>query len=774
MKRILKGALILILLLLLLPVLAVAGLVVKYQSIAGKKAGTLVTSAVPAPTLEEVDLFIGTGGWPWMGAHNSIAAQTPFGMVRLGPDTQSFVFSQRNFNRSGYYYGDGKIIGFSHTRLVGADAREGGVFRVFPTTGARAAKMRGKDRYTPFSHRDERAFPGYYAVRLPREDVLAEFTASPRAGFHRYTFDNTDTAHILLDVSSVLDGRAKDGFVQINPGRREVWGSNTIRGSFSGRYDGLTVHFAARFSQPFQGFGVWQGTQYTGGRAEMSGDDIGADFAFTPIPGQPIELRIALSYVSIENARANLEAEAGGRTFDAALDAAQAAWAKQLGAIHVTGGTQAQRRIFHTALYRAFQMPTTFTDVNGQYRGFDKEVHQTEGFTYYTDFSLWDTFRTVHPLYNLIAREQHRDMMVSLVEMAKAGGCLPRWPSGCGYTNCMFGTPADCAVSEAWLKGIRNFDIDTAYAKMRQTALEGKPAGTRFAGREGLEHHLRYGYLPYDLTSDSVAATLEYAWCDAALAGLAGALGKTEDAATFAEHAKWYRNLWNPVTNYFEPKDSQGNFSATIKHTRLTYIDPEHKYTEGFVEGSAEQWRYAVPHDPAGLAALFPSTGAFIAALENYLENATPGVGHWNPGGYYWHGNEPYIHAAYLFAAAGRPDLTQKWVRWIMEHKYADTYYGLDGNDDGGTLSSWYVFSALGFYPIAGTTRYYLGSPIFDHARIQIGPHTLTVIAENNAPENCYVQSVTLNGAPLANPWFEHDQIAEGGELKFVMTPTPR
>jgi predicted alpha-1,2-mannosidase len=366
-----------------------------------------------------------------------------------------------------------------------------------------------------------------------------------------------------------------------------------------------------------------------------------------------------------------------------------------LNAIRVSGGTPAQRRIFYTALYRTMQMPTIFTDVNGEFRGFDKQVHKAEGYTYYTDFSLWDTFRTVQPLYYLIARKEARDMTVSLVEMAKEGGCLPRWPAGCGYTNCMFGTPADVAVSEAYLKGITDFDAQKAYACMRETGLTGKPAGTKFAGREHLEDYLQYHYCPDDKMSDSVAATLEYGWCDTAISNFARALGKEDDAVLFAEHAKWYRNLWDAETKFFRPKNANGAFFEKFKPTLLTYLDFKREYTKAYVEGSAMQWRWGVPYDAEGLVALFSSRDEFVNELENYFENSTSGVGAFNPGGYYWHGNEPYIHAAYLFNAAGRPDLTQKWARWVMEHKYADTYYGLDGNDDGGTLSAWYVFSAL-------------------------------------------------------------------------------
>jgi predicted alpha-1,2-mannosidase len=376
----------------------------------------------------------------------------------------------------------------------------------------------------------------------------------------------------------------------------------------------------------------------------------------------------------------------------------------------------------------------------------------------------------VHPLYNLVARAEERDMMKSLVEMAKAGGCLPRWPAGCGYTNCMFGTPADIAVSEAYLKGIRDFDIETAYQCMRQTGLTGKPSGSHFAGRDGLDAYLKYGYCPADIDK-SVAKTFEYGCSDYAISLLAKELGHNEDAETFAEHAKFYRNLFNPATQFFETKDTQGNFPKERDPLKLTYLDFKGRYTKGYCEGSAWQWRWGAPYDADGLIALFSSREYFVKELDTFFAKSNPKVGQWSPGSYYWQGNEPDIHAVYLFNAVGRPDLTQKYVRRILDTKYTDDYFGLDGNDDGAALSSWYVLSALGFYPVAGTTKYQLGAPLFSTAELKIGDKTLTIVAENNSSKNMYVQKVWLNDKPLDRTWFTHDEISQGGTLRFEMAP---
>jgi len=773
MKRLLKWAFCFVCGVIALPTIGILGVWGYYESIVRIEPGGLEPPVAAGELGALVNPFIGTGGVPYMCAHDTPAATTPFGMVRLGPDTTSILIEQMGLNRSGYYYGDNKIRGFSHTRLIGADAHEGGVFRILPTVASRVEEVRGEKRFAKFSHRKETAAPGYYAVYLPKDEILVELTATPRVGVHRYTFEKDDIPHLLVDVTSSLGGRrVEDGIVRVIPEKNRLEGEVRTFGSFSGRYGGLDVYFAAEFSRPFANFSTWNGDQFRTREPGAAGNDIGVDLVFEE---KTVEVRLAISYVSLENARENLKAEAAGRSFEDLAKAARDAWEERLALIRVYGGTETQQRIFYTALYRAFQMPTVFNDVNGDYTGFDKAVHKAEGFQYYTDFSLWDTFRTVQPLFNVIARPDQRDMMVSLVEMAKAGGCFPRWPSGAGYTNCMFGTPADVAVSEAYLKGIHDFDIEFAYQCMRQVALEGKPESSKFAGRNQLESYLSLGYCPADKMSKAVSATLEYAWSDHALALLAKELGHQEDIATFAKHANSYRNVWNPKTQFFQARDSQGHFQKdeNFKPYRLSYIDPDGKYTKAYAEGSAMQWRWAVPYDPTGLIKLFESREFFVNELEKYMEGSRKKIGTWNPGGNYWHGNEPYINAVYLFNAAGRPDLTQKWLRWLLDTKYTNDYVGLDGNDDGGTLSSWYVFSALGFYPIAGATIYELGAPLFEKAEIKIGDNTLTVIAENYAPENIYVKKVWFNDAPLDRTWFIHDQIAQGGTLRFEMAPAP-
>lgn len=777
MKKWLKYGAIVLVILLASPVLFLLCLYGAYSSVVDQKPGALPTPVFAGPLGSSVDPFIGTGGVFYMCANNNPAACVPFGMVRLAPDTASLLINREALNYSGYYYGDNKIIGFSHTRILGAGVREGGNFRILPTTSATVTGAGGKKPFIRFSHSQEKAFPGYYAVNLEKEGILAELTATAHTGLHRYTFPSGSAPFLRFDVTSALgNGRCEEGAFRMLPDTSEIEGSVRYFGSFSGRNEGLDLFFVARFNHPFIQYSTWTGETIRQGGDGAAGNAIGAHLGFAPMgEGESLEVRLALSPVSIANARLNLETEVGGKSFDAVFADARDAWEQRLQTIQVTGGSDKQLRIFYTALYRAFQLPTLFTDANGEYRGFDKEVHAAEGFRYYTDFSLWDTFRTVHPLFNLIARGEQRDMMVSLVDMAKkGGGAFPRWPSGCGYTNSMFGTPADMAVTEAWLKGIRDFDIETAYTDMRRTALEGVPAGCRFGGRNGLDWYLRLNYCPSDKMNKSVAATFEYAWADHSLSLLAEALGKSEDARVFAQHAISYRNLWNPENRFFSPRNSAGVFADEIKPYKLTYTDFKGEYTTAYCEGSAMQWRWAAPFDPEGLINTIGGNAVFVPELEDYMEKTAKRLGNWNPGPYYWQGNEPYFHAAFLFNDAGRPDLAQKWVRYLLENKYSDDYVGLDGNDDCGTLSAWYVLSALGLYPIAGTSRYWITGPLFERALVRMDEGViLTIVAENNPAENPYIQRILLNDVPLDRFWLDHSEIAKGGVLRFEMGPAP-
>lgn len=723
-----------------------------------------------------VNPFIGTGGWYWVCAHNFPGASVPFGMVRLSPDTWSTVFRRKALNTSGYYYPDNRITGFSHTRLAGTGATDGGHFRVIPAAGDHPWINYLEGNHLPFRHRDETAWPGYYSVKLQKPAVLAELTSTMRTGVHRYTFPKGVRPQLLLDICSALgDKRAEEAKVTVNPQTGELEGEVRTYGTFSGRYEGIKVYFYARVDKPVAEATLWNGDSTLTGRLKGEGSLLGVSLTFNAVEKeQQIGLKIGLSHVSIANARMNLEAETSGKSFDDIVAEAAHTWEEKLSLIRLEGGSEREKMIFYTALYRSFQMPTLFQDVNREYLGFDKQVHRAEDFNYYTDMSLWDTFRTLHPLYTLIAREEQRDMLVSLVKMKEQGGWLPRWPSGNGYTNSMLGSPADMVISESYQKGIRDFDVLSAYEGMKKVALGPVPPGSSFSGRRGIEHCRESGYCPSDKMSQAVSRTLEYAWADYAIALLADSLGFREDAALFYQLAGNYKNTWNPATKYFQPRDSEGNFQEPFKPLLLTYTDINKKHTDDYVEGSALQWRFAVPFDPGGLIGLFGGKDSFVAELESFFARSNPAMSRWYPGSCYWHGNEPDIHAAFLFNGAGRPGLTQKWSRWILDNKYDVTANGLDGNDDGATLSSWYIFGALGLYPIAGTDIYQLGSPLFRKAVVSMGDKTLEIIAGNYSPKNRYVRQVSLNHKILDKWQVKHHELMEGGILRFEMSDIPR
>ncbi len=753
----------------------VGAIAFKYHRIVDAKPGALQAKVQPRELGQSVNPFIGTGGIPWVCGHNFPGAMAPFGMVRLGPETVSMLTHKRALNTSGYYYGDDQVLGFSHTRLVGTGATDGGNFLVVPAVESIEPKSYRKGVSTTFSHAEETASPGYYAVKLPKLGALVELTASPRVGLHRYTFEAGQTPHLLLDVMNAMGGhKGHEGKVRIIPAANEVEGTARTFGSFSGRYGGAKVYFVARFDQPFSSFATWQGDTIALSQATAEGDGLAVDLAFGKAAApKTISLKVAISYVSLENARANLEAEAGAKSFEQIAAETQRAWEDKLALVKLQGGTARQRTIFYTALYRVFQMPTVFNDANGDYFGFDRKVHQAADFQCYTDLSLWDTFRTVHPLYTLIAPREQRDMIVSLLRMLEQGGWLPRWPAGNGYSNSMLGTPADIMIADSYLKGIRNFDVEQAYQAMRRTALAPTPPGATFSGRQGVASYLQYGYCPAGVVERSVSRTMEFAWADDAISQLAKALGKEEDAKLFDQHSRFYRNLWNTNTQYFQPRDAQGKFVEPFKPLLLTYMDRSGKLTRDYVEGSALQWRWAAPFDAPGMIALFQSRDYFVDELNHFFARSDPKMAAWTPGSYYWHGNEPDLPAAYLFNEAGRPDLTQKWVRWVLENKYSDTYNGLDGNDDAGTLSAWYVFSALGFYPIAGSDKYQLGAPLFEKAEMKLKSKPLVVIAENFAPDHRYVRQIFLNDTLLDRSWIRHSEIEQGGILRFVMSAKP-
>ena len=741
---------------------AIVSVFVAFETfLTGAFGGVMPAVSVDMPEIsvgeygQYVDPFIGTGGTPWTCGMLSPAATVPFGAVRLGPDT-SFMggIYLTKMNTSGYYYEQAHIKGFSHSRLSGTGAEDYSHFRVTPAIG------KNEPSVLPYSHSNETAKPGYYAVYLPSIGCLAEMTATAHTGIHRYTFDTDKDARLFIDATSANANKtSKDAHVSYDEETGIITGGCLLDGQFAGRYDGLPAYFAATASKPIESAEVKDG---------------GIDINFGSIKGESVELKIGISYVSEENALLNLTEETKGIDFDGAYKNAVNEWESRLSSVKINANNDI-KTIFYTALYHAMIMPTDFTDVNGEYLGFDKKAHKAEGFTYRTDMSLWDTCRTTHPLYTLIAQDIQTDCLNSLVNMAQqGGGNLPRWPMGAGYSGSMFGDSANIVIAESYLKGITDFDVKAAYEAMKYSSEN----ATSRSGRENIDLYNEYGYIPNDIEGvrKSVACTLEYAWQDAAIASLAKALGKDGDAEKYTAKSMYYKNVFNPETKYVQARNADGSFVWNFNPYITEFYDAVmiKKFANCYSEGSARHWRWAAQHDIEGMIELFGSEEYFVNELEDFMEDASLTRAAVDPGHGFWIGNQHDIHTPYLFNNAGRPDLTQKWVRWTLKNRFSDDINGLDGNDDGGTTSTWYVFSALGFYPLAGTDKYWVGSPNVDSAEITLSNgNTLKITANNQSDKNIYVSSVTLNGKAADGFYITHEQLMNGGELVFNMSSTP-
>ena len=717
-----------------------------------------------------VDPFIGTGGIPWMCGMLSPAASAPFGSVRVGPDTCPLTgASPIKTNTSGYYYEHRHILGFSAGRLSGTGARDYGMFRVMPAVGKGCVPQPKACAYT---HENETAHPGYYAVDLPGAACLCEMTATAHASVQRYTFRTGKTAGLYLDASSGLPAESvNEASVTVDPASHSLTADVTLFGVFSGRTDGLHVWAYGEWDADVQSVTMHTAAGNEKDALHAEGKGAGALLTFGDLSGRAVEFRMGVSFVSAENAEENLRAETAGLTFEDVYAQTAAQWEQRLSAVRIEADSETKEN-FYTALYHTMIMPTDFTDTDGTYRGFDDAVHTAEGFTYRTDMSLWDTCRNVHALYTLIAPDVQHDTLESLLRMAKQGGVLPRWPMGRGYSGSMFGNPANIVFAESYLKGVP-FNAQSAYDFMKQSSEEKTGGKVR---REAARAYNTYGYVPDDAGEKfSVSRTLEYAWEDASLATMADALGYDAEAQYYTARAQNYRNLWDEQTKYFRAKNADGSWGAL--HPRMiSFVGDAFGISslQSYCEGSARHWRWGTTQDPDAVVELFGSEEYFVRELDAFMRDAAPVRGAISPGSGFWIGNQHDIHTPYLFNNADRADLTQKWVRWTLRERFSTDADGLDGNDDGGTLSAWYVFSALGFYPIAGTDRYWVGSPCVDDAVLTLPDGaTLHVRAENQSAKNVYVSAVTLNGMPLDEPFLTHGQIAAGGELHFVMSDRP-
>lgn len=644
-----------------------------------------------------------------------------------------------------------------------------------------------------YNHSEEEATPGYYAVNLKDYGVKAELTATERAGFHRYTFPETKDAHIIIDVTHSLTPD-RDTYVK-------VLNEHQIEGFITGDAEGshsqpLKCYFFADFNKSFTSFGTWNGDSIKHGLNEMTGKDgVGAFVNFSTSKGEQVLIKVGISFVSIEGAKKNLETEIPHWDFEKIRTEAKNIWNKKLNKIKVKGGTDDQKTTLYTSVYHSLMFPRTFSDVDGSYFShFDNTVHKTEGEPYYVDFSLWDTFRAQHPLLAYLEPERQNEMIKVFLKMYDQGGRLPLYVSYKNYyVKAMIGDHAISVIADSYMKGIRGYNIEKAYEAMRKNALE---PGEEANSRTGLNYYTGLGYVPADKVRESVSVTLEYAYDDWCLAEIAKDLGKNDDYQLFSKRARQYVNLYDQSTGFFRPRKADGSWLEMCVGPPEIITADGHRYyscfdplwvgvspNRHFTESNAWQYLWHIPHDVQGLINLIGGRKEFLRKLDTLFTMTPDETGPayapaFSKIGQYVHGNEPVHHVAYLFNYAGEPWKTQQRVRQIMDEKYIAAPDGLCGNDDMGQMSAWYIFSAMGFYPVApGQNAFVLGSPLFEEMTLDLGDfykgHKFTVKANGVSSENFYIQSATLNGKAYNKSWISHNDIINGGTLVFEMGPKP-
>jgi predicted alpha-1,2-mannosidase len=719
------------------------------------------TPATPSaePLTQWVDPRIGTGGLGYAVGTTYPGPQTPFGMAKPGPDTSKGGKSESFAHCSGYAYADDTIEGFSLARLHGAGIADYGGIALMPTVGMTAAKAKPRAHGSRFSHDTEIAKPGYYAVTLADTGVRVELTATPHVGIMRYAFPAGADQTVLVDVGHVLsDGLdILDANVTIDPVTHEVSGASHVNGAYSSRYGGVRLFFAARFDRAFSSQGTYVGGAMTDGSLTADGKDAGAYLHFDS-SSSTVEVAVGLSFVDVAHARANLVAERA--PFDTARAAVESTWATRLGALRIDARNDRDRRIAYTALYHTSLMPTLASDVDGSYRGIDSAVHHADGFRYFTDFSLWDTYRTLHPFLTLLYPDDARELAASLGAMAKDGGFVPRWPLGTGESGGMVGDGGTIMLADAYVKGVRDWDAAGAYAIAKNQALTVKAAGK--GGRDEMQDYLSLGYVSKESGGASAGETLEYASADYALGELAAALGQTADADTFHARGKNWQQVYDDASHFFVGRHRDG-----------TMDDPNPiAMGEDFSEGTPWHYNFMVPHDADGLAARMGKDMLIARAEQLFTRTAcnapTPSF---LPNPYYWASNEPVLFSGWIFSAVGDQERTARWIRWTTLTHYGDGPDGLPGNDDGGTMSAFYLYASLGLYPIAGTDRYVLGAPLFPHATLAIRGGALTIDAPAASKQHRFPRSVTRNGAAITTI-VHHGELANA-TLSFDLATTP-
>ena len=672
-----------------------------------------------------VNPFVGTGGH----GHTFPGAIVPFGMVQLSPDTRLTGWD----GCSGYHYSDSVVYGFSHTHLSGTGISDYGDILLMPTVGKPK-----KDHTSRFSHKYERASPGFYSVLLEDDNIIVELTATARAGMHRYVFPTTNEANIILDLAHrdrVIDSGLKiEGQTVLGWRRSRAWARDQV------------VYFAIEFSQPFTGH---------------ESDDLHASFRFEARTETPILVRVGISAVSAEGALRNLRAEINHWNFARVQKDATAAWNRELSKITITGGTDAQLTNFYTGLYHAMTAPNIFMDVDGQYRGRDFKAHKATDFTNYTVFSLWDTFRAAHPLYTIIDTKRTRDFIKTFLVQYEQGGRLPVWELAANETDTMIGYHAVSVIADAAAKGIDGFDLKKAFAAMKHSAE---------LRHYGLGPYIDRGFIGTEDERESVSKVLEYAYDDWCIAEVARMLGAEEDQRRYLARAQSYKNVFDTQTGFMRPR-TNGGWTEPFDPREVTFH---------FTEANAWQYTFFVPQDVNGLIDLMGGRAKFGRKLDQLFEAESRTTGREQADitgliGQYAHGNEPSHHMAYLYNYAGQPWKTQFRVRQIMDQFYKPEPDGLIGNEDCGQMSAWYVLSAAGFYPVTpGSTTYAIGTPLFPEVKFNLeNGKSFRIVANDVSEKNIYIQFAVLNNWPYRKSFIDHSDLMKGGQLVLQMGPRP-
>lgn len=744
--------------------------------------------------VDYVDPFIGTAYF----GHTFPGASVPNAMVHLSPDvhTEGWTYC------AGYVYSDQSIIGFSHTHWSGVGMVNGGEVMLMPNVGDQLKIIPGS-RANPdegyrsrFNHDDESASPGYYQVKLQDYDVNVELTSTQRAGFHRYTFPEANNSRVILDLGHQIGNMSSGGTSHL-----KIIDNYRIEGA---KNAGLgNVFFVAEFSKPFKYYGTFDASYVTpesGGslfpyKNAERGTKIGAFLEYDTEEGEEVLVRVGISYVSVEGARKNLEAEIPHWDFDKTRNEARETWNKELSRIKIDGATEDQKQIFNTALYHSLLAQYISQDVDGKYWGSDQQVHEAKGYDFYGSFSCWDTYRSQHPLMTFIAPDHVDNYIKSIVNKVENYKWLPAQHFLNVFGEAMVGDHLIPVIVDAYMKGYRDYDVDKLYAAMRQKALENpQDPIPHHAGRSGLDFYKELGYTPVDRVTEAVPNTLELAYDDWCIAQLAKELGKKDDYELFMKRAGNYKHLWDAETEFMRPKKADGTWLEALgeneqeivsygEHTYYKYFDPllvGRRPNRHYTESNAWQYVWSVQHDVQGLIDLFGGNKAFTKKLDTFfamspLISPPKYVGVVGTIGQYVQGNQPSHHVAYMYNYAGEPWKTQKWARQVMTELYRTGPGGICGNEDMGSLSSWYALSAMGFYPVTpGSTNYAIGSPLFGEAKMNLSNgKTFTIKTTNNSKENMYIQSAKLNGKKFNRTYIDHSEIMDGGVLEFEMGPEP-